>query len=104
MGVYCDLPAEHLEEHHQRQLSDGSIAIWQLTEHEQVNRANQRAFDWAAGINANRYKPKRQLRNLSSDHNATTPVLRASTCAANEDEKLARKREDARRGIIPLLP
>lgn len=88
--ITCDLLQGHQGEH-ERVLLGGSVLAWPLTPRE----SQQATFDWAAGLNQNPYKGR------------TTPYRRVTPCVRDDIEQdrilRARKAEDQRRGILPIL-
>ena len=61
-GMFCDLLEGHVGEH-EHCLRDGSIMAWEPTKREE----ELKTFDWAAGLNPNKYKSRGALRNHTSD-------------------------------------
>lgn len=92
VGVTCDLLANHDRGEHEACIEKGSIVVWTLSQSER----DKRVFEWAAGLNHNPYKRNGHLRTLASDHQATS-------CIDDDAATRARKLEDQRRGIHPLV-
>lgn len=83
--ITCDLLDGHQGDH-ERVLLGGDVLAWPLTQREE----QQQVFDWAAGINSNPYKGR--------------TTHRVTPCVTDEDVALrARKIEDRRKGILPIL-